>query len=125
MKVGTSSSSVMVDTLKGGVGSDVSGDVTQDFFGGGVKRPLERSGEASAPSMHDEEEARFSSSQNVEDAQVADGSHVSTRGTKRVADAQLEPELESLDVGESRKRPLEHNEGCWTMLVFVFPMIVA
>ena len=67
----------------------------------------------------DEEEARFSSSQN------ADGSHVSTRGTKRVADAQLEPELESLDVGESRKRPLEHNEGSWTMLVFVFPMIVA
>ncbi len=61
--------------------------------------------------MHDEEEARFSSSQNVEDAQIADGSHVSTRGTKRVADAQLEPELESLDVGESRKRPLEHDEG--------------
>ena len=68
---------------------------------GVVKRPLERSGEASddsyapsiAPSIHDEEEARFSSSQNVEDAQIADGSHVSTRGTKRVADAQLEPEL--------------------------------
>ena len=86
---------------------------------GGVKRPLERSGEASddsyapsiAPSIHDEEEARFSSSQNVEDAQIADGSHVSTRGTKRVADAQLEPEYESLDVGESRKRPLEHDEG--------------
>ena len=105
----------MVDTSKGGVGSDVSGDVAQGSFGGGVKRPLERSGEASdesyAPSMHDEEEARFSSSQNVEDAQIADGSHVSTRGTKRVADAQFEPELESLDVGESRKRPLEHDEG--------------
>ena len=97
------------------VGSDVSGGVAQGSFGRGVKRPLERSGEASddsyAPSIHDEEEARFSSSQNVEDAQIADGSHVSTRGTKRVADAQLEPEHESLDVGESRKRPLEHDEG--------------
>ena len=75
---------------------------------------MERSGEASAPSIapsiHEKEEARFSSPQNVEDAQVADGSHVSTRGTKRAADEQLEPEPESLDVGESRKRPLE-NDG--------------
>ena len=118
MKVGTSGPSVMVDTSKGGVGNDVNGDVAQGSFGGGVKRPLERSGEASddsyapsiAPSIHEKEEARFSSPQNVEDAQIADGSHVSTRGTKRVADEQLEPEPESLDVGESRKRPLE-NDG--------------
>ena len=47
MKVGTSCPSVMVDTSKGGVGSDVFGDVAQGSFGGGVKRPLERSGEAS------------------------------------------------------------------------------
>ena len=38
MKVGTSGPSVMVDTSKGGVGSDVSGDVAQGSFGGGVKR---------------------------------------------------------------------------------------
>ena len=118
MKVGTSGPSVMVDTSKGGVGNEVNVDVAQGSFGGGVKRPLERSGEASddsyapsiAPSIHEKEEARFSSPQNVEDAQIADGSHVSTRGTKRVADEQLEPEPESLDVGESRKRPLE-NDG--------------
>ena len=49
-----------------------------------------RSGEASddscapsiAPSIHEKEKARFSSPQNVEDAQIADGFHVSTRGTK-------------------------------------------
>jgi len=81
----------------------------------GVLNAVGTIGEASddsyAPSIYDEEEAWFSSSQNVEDAQIADSSHVSTRGTKRVAHAQLEPELESLDVGESRKRPLEHDEG--------------
>ena len=69
--------------------------------------------------IHEKEEARFSSPQNVEDAQIADGSHVSTRGTKRVADEQLEPEPESLDVGESRNYLLKTDGGhvgqCWCL----------
>ena len=39
------------------------------------------------------------SSQEAEDAQIADGGHVSTRGTKRVPDEQLEPDPESFAVG--------------------------
>ena len=115
MRVGVSGPSVTFDTSKGGVEVEVGKDVTQDSFGVGVKRPLERSGDASddsyAPSIREEEEARLPSSQKSEDAQMADGGHVSTRGTKRVADEQLEPDPETFDVGESRKRPLEIDDA--------------
>ena len=95
MKVRVSGPRVTFNTSKGGV-ENVGKDVAQDSVSGGVKRPLERSGDASddscAPSTRDEEETRLPSSQKVEDAKIADGGHFSTRGTKRVLDIEPHPE---------------------------------
>ena len=80
---------------------------------------------AYAPSIREEEEARGCRVlRRLRMRRWLMADMFSTRGTKRVADEQLEPDPETFDVGESRNDLLKLTP-CWTVLVFVLLMIVA